>query len=139
MTSVSSQVDGLSTRVDGIISSLAMLGTDVTGLEAGLMAAQAELASITAALEGVVTSEELGLISNTLADLQEDVQELVNNNSVIDTPINIIDSASLQVAETLIDTAADAPNVILDGTLTIVINPTTFTAGELARINAVTE
>lgn len=139
MTSVSSQVDGLSTRVDGIISSLTMLGTDVTGLEAGLMAAQAELASITAALEGVVTSEELGLISNTLADLQEDIQELLNNNAVIDTDINIIDSASLQVAETLIDTAADAPNVILDGNLDIVINATTFTAAELARINAVTE
>lgn len=79
MTSVSSRVDGLSTRVDGIISSLTMLGTDVTGLEAGLMAAQAELASITAALEGVVTSEELGLISNTLADLQEDVLRSYQN------------------------------------------------------------
>ena len=57
MTSVSSQVESLSTTVNGIISSLTMLGENAAGIEAGLMAAQSQLASITAALEGVVTSE----------------------------------------------------------------------------------
>ena len=77
MTSVSSQVEALSTTVNGIINSLTMLGENATGIEAGLMAAQSQLASITAALEGVVTSEELGLISSTLADLQADIDEIL--------------------------------------------------------------
>ena len=72
MTSVSSQVESLSNTVAGIISALTMLGERGKSLEADLMSAQSQLDSITAALEGVVTSEELGLISNTSADIQAD-------------------------------------------------------------------
>lgn len=85
MTSVSSQVESLSNTVDGIISALTLLGESGESLEAGLMSAQSQLASITAALEGVVTSEELGLISNTLADVQADVREILENNAIIHT------------------------------------------------------
>ncbi|MGB1448853.1 MAG: hypothetical protein ACPG8F_03350 [Flavobacteriaceae bacterium] len=137
MTGVSSHVESLSTRGDEIISSLTMLGTDTVALEAGLIATQAELSEIATAMEGVVTSEELGLISNTMADLQADVRELLENNAVINTNITIIYTTPHQVADSLIDTAADAPNVILDGRLEITINATTFTAAELASINAV--
>ena len=138
MTSVSSQVETLSTTVNRIISALTMLGENAAGLEAGLMAAQAQLDSITAALEGVVTSEELGLISSTLADLQADIDELLENNAIVSQNITINSVPSLVLAETLIDTAADAPNVILDGSLTIDIGVSTFNAAELARVNAVT-
>ena len=138
MTSVSSQVDALSTTVNGIISSLAMLGENAAGLETSLMAAQTQLTAITAALEGVVTSEELGLISSTLADLQADVREILENNAVVTQDITINSIPSLELAETLIDTAADAPNIILDGRLTIDIGVSTFNAAELARVNAVT-
>lgn len=138
MTSVSSQVESLSNTVDGIIDSLTMLGESGESLEAGLMSAQSQLASITAALEGVVTSEELGLISNTLADLQADVREILENNAIVTQNITINSIPSLELAETLIDTAADAPNIILDGQFTIDIGVSTFNAAELARVNAVT-
>ena len=138
MTGVSSQVDALSNTVDGIINSLTMLGENGENLEASLMSAQSQLASITAALEGVVTSEELGLISNTLADLQADVREILENNAIVTQNITINSIPSLELAETLIDTAADAPNIILDGTLTIDIGVSTFNAAELARVNEVT-
>ena len=138
MTSVSNQVDALSTTVNGIISSLTMLGDNAAGIEAGLMAAQSQLTAITAALEGVVTSEELGLISSTLADLRADINELLVNNAIVTQNITINSVPSLELAETLIDTAADAPNVILDGTLTIDISVNTFTAAQLDRVNAVT-
>ena len=138
MTSVSSQVEALSTTVNGIINSLTMLGENATGIEAGLMAAQSQLASITAALEGVVTSEELGLISSTLADLQADIDEILENNSVVTQNITINSVPSLELAETLIDTAADAPNIILDGSLRIDVGVNTFTPAQLDRVNAVT-
>ena len=138
MTSVSSQVEALSSTVDGIISSLTMLGENAAGIEAGLMAAQSELASITAALEGVVTSEELGLISSTLAELQADINEILENNAIVTQNITINSIPSLELAEQLVDPAADAPNIILDGTLTIDIGVNTFTDAQLDRVNAVT-
>ena len=138
MTSVSSQVEALSSTVDGIINSLTMLGDNAAGIEAGLMAAQSELASITAALEGVVTSEELGLISSTLANLQADINEILENNAIVTQNITINSVPSLELAEQLVDPSADAPNIILDGSLTIDIGVNTFTAAELDRVNAVT-
>ena len=105
MTSVSSQVESLSNTVDEIISALTMLGESGVSLEVGLMSEQSQLASITAALEGVVTSEELGLISNTLAD----VREILKNNAIVNQNITINSIPSLELAETLIDTTADAP------------------------------
>lgn len=138
MTSASSQVESLSTTVNGIVSSLSMLGEGAAGLEAGLLAAQSQLTSITAALKGVVTSEELGLISSTLADLQADIDEILENNAVVTQNITINSVPSLELAETLIDTAAEAPNVILDGQLDIDIKVNTFDAAQLDRVNAVT-
>lgn len=134
MTSVSSQVESLSNTVDGIISALTMLGESGESLEVGLMSEQSQLASITAALEGVVTSEELGLISNTLAD----VREILENNAIVKQNITINSIPSLELAETLIDTTADAPNIILDGKFTIDIGVSTFNVAELLRVNAVT-
>lgn len=98
MTSVSSQVESLSNTVDGIISALTMLGENGESLEAGLMSAQSQLASITAALEGVVTSEELGLISNTLAD----VREILENNAIVTQNITINSIPSLELAKRLL-------------------------------------
>lgn len=138
MTSVSSQVETLSSTVNGIISSLSMLGDNAAEFEASLMAVQSQLASITSTLEGVVTSEELGLISSTLADLQEDINEILENNAIVTQNITINSVPSLELAEQLVDPAADAPNVILDGTLTIDIGVNTFTDAQLDRVNAVT-
>ena len=111
-----------------------MLEENAAGIEAGLVAAQSQLQSITAALENVVTSEELALISTTLADLQADINEIFENNAIVSQNIIINSVPSLELAETLIDTAADAPNVILDGTLRIDIEVDTFTPAELDRV-----
>lgn len=138
MTSVTSQVEFLSTTANGIISSLNMLGENATDIEIALMAAQSELMSITTVLEGVVTSKELGLISSALADLQEDINEILENNSVVTQNININNVPSLELAETLINTTADAPNVILDGSLNIEVGVNTFTPAQLDLVNAVT-
>ena len=138
MTGVSSQVESLSTTVNGIMDSLTMLGNNTDELEAGLIAVQSQLASITAALEDVVTSDELGLISSTLADLQADIDEILENNSVVTQNITINSVPSLELAETLIDTDADAPNIILDGSLRIDVGVNTFTPAQLDRVNAVT-
>ena len=89
-------------------------------------------------LEGVVTSKELGLISSALADLQEDINEILENNSVVTQNININNVPSLELAETLINTTADAPNVILDGSLNIEVGVNTFTPAQLDLVNAVT-
>lgn len=89
MTSVSNQVESVSNTDDGIISALTMLGERGKSLEADLMSAQSQLDSITAALEGVVTSEELGLISNTSADIQADVRDILEKNAIVNQNITI--------------------------------------------------
>lgn len=89
MTSVSNQVESVSNNDDGIISALTMLGERGKSLEADLMSAQSQLDSITAALEGVVTSEELGLISNTSADIQADVRDILEKNAIVNQNITI--------------------------------------------------
>ena len=57
MTSVSSQVEALSTTVNGIINSLTMLGENAAGIEAGLMTAQK--------YNGKIKRKETGIFQNT--------------------------------------------------------------------------
>ena len=62
------------------------------------------LADLLAQLDGVATAADLETISNTLADVQADVKELLNANATISQAILINSSASLQYVESLIAT-----------------------------------
>ena len=89
VTSVSSQVESLSSTVNGIISSLSMLGENAAGLEASLMSAQSQLASITAALEGVVTSEELARVNAVTAKLATILNDVTIENDQATVTISL--------------------------------------------------
>jgi len=83
LTCVSSKVEALSSTMDEIISSFTIKGENSAGIEADLVAAQSQLKSIIAALENVITSKELALISSSLADLQADINETLENNAIV--------------------------------------------------------
>ena len=112
--------------------------TELADLATGLADAQTAIASITAQLEGVVTPGDLATISSTLAQVQADVRELLNANMVINQSVNITNRAQLLLAESLIGTETTDPNVIINGSVTVLINTTNFTAAEIVRVNALT-
>lgn len=151
MTSVSSQVESLSTTVNGLMTAVdaiqdsvdnlpdpADYTTELAELATGLADAQTAIASLTAQLEGVVTAADLATISSTLAQVQADVRELLNANMVINQSVNITNRAQLLLAESLIGTETTDPNVIINGSVTVLINSTNFTAAEIVRVNALT-
>ena len=78
----------------------------------------------------------MGIISNTLADIRAGLNELLQANATINQNVVITNEATLEYAESLIATDADAPNVIANGRVTI---DTTFTTSGTAIVDRINE
>ena len=147
LSSLTSTVGNLQTAITAIQTSVDALpepiepndySTELADLASGLTDAQTTIDALNAALANVATTADLGTISSTLAEVQADVRELLESNAVINQNITINNDATLLYAETLVGTATDDPNVIVNGYVSVTVNTTNFDAAELARVNAVT-
>ncbi len=139
ITALSATVQGLSTVADQITA----LQNTVNGLElilgADISAIKTAVDALDAALADVATASDLGIISSTLAGVQADVKELLAANAVINQNITINNVATLEYVESLISTDADAPNVIVNGEITVSVDEADFaTTALLDRVDAVT-
>ena len=145
---LTSQITSLQTAVDGLTGltqSVSNLQSTVDGLSTVLTQHSTELeeistalAALAASLDADVATTDLGIISSTLADIRAGLNELLQASSVINQNVVITNEATLEYAESLISTDADAPNVIVNGR--VEVNYTTFTTSGTAivdRINAV--
>ena len=137
---VKTDLGTLSTTVNGLATAASITGISdsQTGLTTGLAAAQAAIASLTLQLNDVASASELAAITASLGIVNEDVKELLSKNAVINQTVTINNEATLIYAETLISSATDAPNVIINGGLVISVTTTNFDAGMLARVDAIT-
>ena len=146
ITSLQSTVDGLtgvSAAITQLQSQVTAINTAVSGLSNyddtavinQLGTISSTLADLLARLDGVATNEDLAVISDTLAQVQADVRELLEGNSTINQNITINSEATLQYAETLVSTGTDRPNVIVNGTVTF--DTTGFSADQQTRANEI--
>jgi len=138
ITALSATVQGLSTVADQITA----LQNTVNGLEltlgADIATIKTAVDALSTALDDVATASDLATISSTLADVQADVKELLAANAVINQDVTINNVATLEYVESLISTDADAPNVIVNGEITVEVDDADFDDEHLARILAVT-
>ena len=138
ITALSATVQGLSTVADQITA----LQNTVNGLELTLgseiSSIKTAVEALSSSLDDVATAADLGIISSTLADVQADVKELLAANAVINQDVTINNVATLEYVESLISTDADAPNVIVNGEITVEVDDDDFDDEHLARILAVT-
>jgi hypothetical protein len=143
VTNLQTDVDGLSTvkndlaTLSNTVNGLATAAS-VEGLAQGLSDAQTAIASLTAELGDVASAEQLEAVSLALIEVQADVDELLSKNAVINQTVTINNEATLIYAETLISSATDAPNVIINGGLVITLTTTNFDAAMLARVDLIT-
>ena len=133
LATLSQTVNGLATA-----ASIAGITQGQSDLSTGLTNAQTAIASLTAQLNTVASASDLDLISTALGIVNDDVKELLSKNAVINQTVTINNEATLIYAETLISSATDAPNVIINGGLVISVTTTNFDAGMLARVDAIT-
>ncbi|MDA9886171.1 hypothetical protein N9D55_01910 [Flavobacteriaceae bacterium] len=110
-------------------------GDAVANVALQVASAQASIAQILLDLENVATDADLAAISSTLAQVQLDVKEILNKAETINQAINVINEGTLQVAESLIATGTDKPNVLLSNALTF--NTTGFSASQQDRANEI--
>ena len=138
ITALSATVQGLSTVADQITA----LQNTVNGLELTLgteiSSIKTAVEALTTSLEDVATAADLATISSTLAVVKADVKELLAANAVINQDVTINNVATLEYVESLISTDADAPNVIVNGEITVQVDDDDFGDEHLARILAVT-
>ena len=138
ITALSATVQGLSTVADQITA----LQNTVNGLELTLgseiSSIKTAVEALSSSLDDVATAADLGIISSTLADVQADVKELLAANAVINQDVTINNVATLEYVESLISTEADAPNVIVNGEITVEVDDNDFDDTHLGRILAVT-
>lgn len=130
MATLQSSVDGIEAPTD--------YSSDLADLASGLATAQTSIDSLTAQLENFDgNAAELNTISSTLAQVAADVKELLGNNAVVNSDIIITNTAQLVLAESLVNTQTDAPNVIVNGDVRVEFTNTNLTADERTRAQAV--
>ena len=163
---VQADVDGLSdlqTRLDGIDQTIGGLATaaslttlsgqvttlagqvtdvagDVSDIDSAIDALEGEIDSILQDIEDlgdVATQEDIDAINDRLDDVEEDLAELLAANAVINQNITINNVATLEYVESLISTATDDPNVIVNGSITIEVDEDDFNSAQFDRVNEV--
>jgi len=138
LSTIQSNVAALSTKLDNLAS------TALT--DADLQAVLTEVADVKAQVAAISVEEDLETIEAEVADLDAEVDlileklnELLTANAVINQNVRITSLAELSLAEDLIATGADDPNVTINGSL--VVNTTGASditdAADVARLNAV--
>ncbi|MDA9262636.1 hypothetical protein N9P64_00855 [bacterium] len=130
LTQVQSDLATLSSTVNGLATSNASFASDLAATQAAIDMLSSQL--------GNASEDDLPSITEALAELQADVRELLEANAVINQNITINNDATLLYAETLVGTATDDPNVIVNGYVSVNVNTSNFDAAEIARLNAVT-
>ena len=132
---LSTDVAGLS-QVQTDLGTLSTLVSNMkTAIDADFTSIEGDIATLEQLLTDVADSQDLGEIVELLADLQEDVDTLLEADAVINQPVTITNSANLEYVSSLIGYAVDDPNVIVNGAVTI--NTTALNASETITANAI--
>ena len=144
LSTVSASVQTLSNTVNGLVTSVSALPTtdnssSIAALTTALETAQTEITAITGSLLDVSSASDLQDAIDALAAVQADVDTLLEADAVINQNIRVNNSATLDYANSLINTGADDPNVIVNGSVILDTTSftTTITTEQLAEVNAI--
>jgi hypothetical protein len=138
LLAVQTTVANLSTKLDNLAST-ALTESDVAGI-------LDEVAAVKQSVADLSLADDLATIEGEVADLDEEVEliigklnELLTANAVINQNIRITSLAELSLAEDLISTGADDPNVTINGSFIVNTTGTSdiSAAADVARLNAV--
>ncbi len=138
LSTIQSNVAALSTKLDNLAS------TALT--DADLQAVLTEVADVKAQVAAISVEEDLATIEAEVADLDAEVDlileklnELLTANAVINQNVRITSLAELSLAEDLIATGDDDPNVTINGSLVVGTTGASdiTAAADVARLNAV--
>jgi len=138
LLSVQTTVSALSTKLDNLAST-ALTDSDLAGILTEVAAVKQSVADLTLAddLAGIET--EVADLDAEVDQILEKLNELLTANAVINQNVRITSLAELTLAEDLIKTGADNPNVTINGSL--VVNTTGASditaAADVDRLNAV--
>ena len=138
LLSVQTTVSALSTKLDNLAST-ALTDSDLAGILTEVAAVKQSVADLSLAddLAGIET--EVADLDAEVDQILEKLNELLTANAVINQNVRITSLAELSLAEDLISTGADDPNVTINGSL--VVNTTGASditaAADVARLNAV--
>jgi hypothetical protein len=151
---LNSKISSLATTVDGLLTvqtSVSALSTKLDNLastaltDSDLTAILTEVSTVKAAVAALETTDLTGIeaevadLDTEVASIIEKLNELLTANAVINQNIRITSLAELSLAEDLISTGAEDPNVTINGSL--VVNTTGSSditgAANVTRLNAV--
>jgi hypothetical protein len=151
---LNSKISSLATTVDGLLSvqtSVSALSTKLDNLastaltDSDLTAILTEVTTVKAAVAALETTDVSGIeaevadLDTEVASIIEKLNELLTANAVINQNIRITSLAELSLAEDLISTGAEDPNVTINGSLIVNTTGTSdiSAAADVARLNAV--
>jgi hypothetical protein len=137
LLSVQTSVSALSTKLDNLAST-ALTDSDLTAILTEVSTVKASVAALeTTDVSGI--EAEVADLDTEVASIIEKLNELLTANAVINQNVRITSLAELSLAEDLISTGAEDPNVTINGTLMInTTTPSDITgAANVARLNAV--
>ena len=103
-----------------------------------------EVAAIKASVDEIKNSDiseikdEVANLDTEVEDILEKLQELLSANAVVQGSLRIANLGDLEVAQDLIGTEADDPEVTIQGDLFVLINATNGLADSIAAVNAIT-
>ena len=137
LLAVQNTVSALSTKLDNLAST-ALTDSDLTGILTEVSAVKTMVTELeTTDVTGI--EAEVADLDAEVASIIEKLNELLTANAVINQNVRITSLAELSLAEDLISTGADDPNVTINGSLIVNTTGTSdiSAAADVARLNAV--
>ena len=138
LLSVQTTVSALSTKLDNLAST-ALTDSDLAGILTEVAAVKQSVADLSLAddLAGIET--EVADLDTEVDEILEKLNELLTANAVINQNVRITSLAELSLAEDLISTGADDPNVTINGSLVVSTAGTSDITGadNIAKLNLV--
>ena len=137
LLSVQTSVTALSTKLDNLAST-ALTDSDLTQILTEVSVVKEAVAALeTTDISGI--EAEVADLDTEVASIIEKLNELLTANAVINQNVRITSLAELSLAEDLIATGAEDPNVTINGSFVVNTTGTSdiTAAADVARLNAV--
>ena len=138
LSTIQSNVAALSTKLDNLAST-ALTDSDLADVLTEVAAVKQSVADLSLADDLATVEAEVADLDAEVDLILEKLNELLTANAVINQNVRITSLAELSLAEDLIATGADDPNVTINGSLVVgTTGASDITdAADVARLNAV--
>ena len=130
-------ITAVSAAVTAVNSAVGLNATEIASIQASLTTIAQDISDIEDALEDVATTADLLTVSNSLADVAADVEEILQGAKSVNQSISMTNNQDIAYALGVISLGANSPSAfIINGDLTVDLSTSSATLSAASKASA---